>query len=546
MEATKEMNVEQTATGNTTSINALIKAMADKKEDERRSFFEFTLLPQFKAVSPLERDQLISRVCDILKSSGVTKATVRKMVNDEVRPIKRVKSAGKVVALPPSTKSYNRSDVGNAQRFVDVHGERFRYCHKLKAWYFFDGKRWLVDSCGLAQKSIHALSLTMQAEAANIMTQDEKVQAFRWAVGLESVNRIESCLKAAQSYVSVEPTDFDRDPWLLNCENGTVDLKTGELRQHDREDMISKLCPVIYDPNAEAPLWLAFLNKIFAGDTALISYLQKKVGYSLTGVHREKEFYLLHGVGDNGKSVFVETNQGILGDYASTISPDRLTMTKEESGATPELARLVGVRFVSSQETERGKSLREGFIKAVTGGDTLTARHLYAQPFDFRPAFKLWFSTNFKPEIKAGGEAMWRRVKLIPFKVTIPPGEQDRELPEKLKAEWPGILAWAVRGCLEWHKAGHVEMPEAMKDAVESYKQEMDSFTQFLDACCEIKPMAQVTNKKFRAIYDRWCLTNGERPLRQNEFSGRLVERGLNNEKTRDGYIWRGIGISDE
>lgn len=543
MEAMKE---QQTTTNNKPDIKALLKSMSCMKNDERRAFFEFTVLPQFKFVSPMERDQLINNVYDLLKSSGITKATIRRMVLDEVRPVKKGKPVGQVVDFPPPAKKYNRSDVGNAKRFVDIYGELFRFCHKSKTWYFFDGKRWSADSCGLAQKSVHTMSLTMQAEAGNIINQEEKLNAFKWAVGLESVNRVESCLKAAQSYLPVEPTDFDRDPWLLNCLNGTLNLRTGELRPHNREDMISKMCPVEYNPEAEAPLWEAFLERIFEGDTDIIAYVKKMVGYSLTGAYREKEFYLCWGAGDNGKSVFIETIQGILGDYASTISPDRLTVTREESGATPELARLVGIRFVSSQETERGRALREGFIKAVTGGDTMTARFLYGQPFDFKPAFKLWFSTNFKPEIKAGGEAMWRRVKLIPFKVRIPFEEQDKELFVKLKAEWPGILAWAVQGCLEWQKERYIEVPEAMREAVDTYKQEMDTFEQFIEACCEIKTVAQVTNKKIRAIYEKWCQSNGERPLRQNEFSGRLVERGLKNEKTRDGYIWRGIGILDE
>jgi len=527
-------------------VKGLLERMAGMDDGQRRMFFENKILPALKFISPLERDQVAAKAHELLKPLGIMMSTIKKMVNDELKP--PTKNKKPTPSSGVKIRHYNRSDVGNARRFVDTYGDLFRYCHKLKAWFNFDGRRWLADNCGLAQKSIHAMAMTMQGEAGNIPDPDERVQAFKWAVGLESVNRIENCLKAAQSYLPIEPTDFDRDPWLLNCENGTVDLRTGELRAHDRENRISKLCPVEYDPGAKAPLWDAFLQRIFDEDQDLINYVQKMAGYSLTGVQREKEFYLCWGTGDNGKSKFVETIQGMLGDYASTMSPETLTVTRDEGGASPELARLVGVRFVSSQETERGRTLREGFIKAITGGDTVTARFLYGQPFDFRPVFKLWFSTNFKPEIKAGGEAMWRRVKLIPFNVTIPLEEQDKELFEKLKAEWPGILAWAVQGCLEWQREGHIEMPGAMKQAVDVYKAEMDTFEQFIEACCEIKPVAQVANKRLRAVYEKWCQTNGERPLRQNEFSGRLVERGLQNSRasTSGGLIWYGLGVIDE
>lgn len=465
---------------------------------------------------------------------------------DDIQDLKRGINKAKVDNVVDLPIKYNRSNVGDAKRFVDIFGEYFRYCHKMKMWFSYDGKRWVMDNSGLAQRSTHSMAQIMQGEAGKIADSEEKMQAFKWAVGLEGVNRIENCLKAAQSYLSIDPTDFDLDPWRLNCENGTVDLRTGELRPHDMKNMISKICPVVYDPGAAAPTWEKFLDRIFDGDLELIGYIKKMVGYSLTGVQREKEFYLAWGTGDNGKSKFIETIQGMMGDYSSTISPDKLTMTKEEGGATPELARLVGIRFVSSQETERGRSLRESFVKGITGGDTITTRHLYGHPFDFKPVFKLWFSSNFKPEIKAGGEAMWRRVRLIPFKIAIPLAEQDKDLYEKLRVEWSGILSWAVQGCLEWQREGCTTIPVAMKEAAEEYKQEMDTFEQFLEECCELKPIAQAMNKKLRATYEKWCQNNGERFLRQNEFSGKLAEKGLKSERTMNGHLWRGIGISQE
>lgn len=525
-------------------IGDLLKQMADTKEDRRRSFFEFTVLPQFKSVSPLERDQLINKVSDLLKPQGITKAAVRKMVQSEIKPPKETKLSGNVVEFP---KQFNRSDVGNARRFMDRHGEYFRYCHKSKVWYMWDGTRWAIDSRGTAERCVYSLSQYMQSEAAKISDPDERTTAFTWAVQLEGVNRVKNCLEAAQPLLSVEPDDFERDPWLLNCLNGTVDLRTGKLKPHNREDMISKVCPVAYDPEALSPEWEKFLNRIFDGDKQLIIYIKKALGYSLVGEASEEEFYVGWGVGGNGKSKLIECIRGMLGDYATSISPDTITdMRENRGGATPELARLPGIRFLASQETERGKSLREAFIKSVTGRDSILVRDLYGKPFSFTPAFKLWFSTNFKPEINGGGEGLWRRVRLIPFNVIIPPEERDKKLPEKLQKEWPGILRWCVDGCREWIKEG-LEIPETVLKATEEYRQESDTFAQFLSDRCIIGPGAKVTNKTLKDDYLNWCKQNGETAIGQREFTAKLKERGLENKRSAPGggTEWHGIRLTD-
>jgi len=525
-------------------IGTRLKQMGDMKEEQRRAFFENTVLPMFKLVSPLERDQLINSAFDMLKPLGITKATVRKMVQDELRPVKEVKEAGRVVEFP---KQYNRSDVGNARRFEEVYGDSFRYCHKLKDWYTWDGARWAIDTRGRAQRSVQVLSQLMQGEAAKIPDQNERIAAFRWAVELEGVNRIENCLRVAWPLLSVEPEDFDRDPWLLNCQNGTVDLRTGKLRPHSKEDMINKLCPVAYDPEALSPEWEKFLNRIFDGDQQLITYIKRALGYSLVGEASEEEFYVCWGVGGNGKSKFIECIRGMLGDYATSIPPETITeMRENRGGATPELARLPGIRFLASQETERGKSLREAFIKSVTGRDSILVRDLYGKPFSFTPVFKLWFSTNFKPEVKGGGEGLWRRVRLIPFNVIIPPEERDKKLPEKLQKEWPGILRWCIDGCREWIKEG-LGIPETVLRATEEYRQESDTFAQFLSERCILGPGAKVTNKALKDDYINWCKQNGETAIGQREFTAKLIERGLTNKRSAPGggNEWHGIRPAD-
>lgn len=531
---------------NNTDIKEMLQQMSGMPEDQRRAYFQYSVLPGFKFISPMERDHLIELTHSLLKSSGVAKPTIRKMVEDEVRPLKKVKDTGKVVNLPPAAKVYNRSDVGNAQRLVDEQGGFIRYCDKWNTWLIWDGQRWVADEKGLVRRMVHGMAYRMQQEALQIQDIEARKEAFNWAISLEKVSNIENLIKAARDLqnIPVGPDEFDRDPWLFNVRNGTLNLRTGELQEHKQEDLISKLAPVSYDPDAQAPTWEAFLDRIMDGNKELITYVKRALGYSLTGITQEQEFYLCWGTGSNGKSVFIETIKGMLGDYAASIPADRLTVTGSDSGPTPELARLLGIRFVSSQESDNGKALREAFIKSVTGGDSVVARYLHCNPFEFKPIFKLWFSTNFKPEIKSGGHGLWRRVRLIPFAVTIPPKEQDKRLPEKLQKEWPGILRWCVEGCLEWQKYG-LTIPEEVQKATESYRQEMDYFEQFLEECCLIKPFAQVTNKKLRGAYDKWCQSNGERPLRQNEFSGRLVEKGLKNERTRDGFLWKGIGLLD-
>ncbi|MCL6612475.1 MAG: hypothetical protein K6T66_13120 [Peptococcaceae bacterium] len=460
-------------------------------------------------------------------------------VNDLKRGIKKAK-ADKIVNFPVK---YNRTDVGNAKRFVDVYGKLFRYCHNMKTWFYFDGRRWVADNCGLAQKSVHVLAQTMQAEAGSIPDPDERVQAFKWAVGLESANRIENCLKAAQPYLPVDPADFDRDHWLLNCLNGTVDLRTGELRPHSREDMISKLCPVEYDPGAEAPTWHEFLNSIMGGNRELITFLQKAVGYSLTGDTREQCMFILHGNGGNGKTTFLSTIAAMLGDGYALQMPMNTLMIRHNENVPNDLARLKGARFVSSVEVEEGQRLAESLVKQMTGGDKLVARFLRAEFFEFKPEFKLWLATNHKPQIRGTDHAMWRRIRLIPFEVKIPKEKQDKNLPQKLLAELPGVLIWAIQGLKLWLAEG-LEPPGEVEKATDAYRAEMDVLSQFFEEKCLIKGFCKASASDLYAAYCKWCDENGERAIKQRDFSARLIERGFLKSKSTGGrFFWAGIGL---
>lgn len=268
---------------------------------------------------------------------------------------------------------------------------------------------------------------------------------------------------------------MDTHPWLLNVANGTLDLRTGQLRPADRADLLTKAAPVVYAPTATCPQWEAFLDRILGGDKELIRYVQKAASYSLTGLDTEECFFVLHGVGQNGKSTLVETLSALLGtDYAQQATPDLLMQKKQDRHAT-ELAVLRGARLVASVETGQGKRLNESLIKSMTGGDRIRANFMHQETFEFRPEFKVWLSTNHKPVITGTDLGIWQRIRLIPFNVQIPDNERDGAFKTRLResAALSGILNWAIEGALLWQQEG-LKPPQAVTEATQAYREEMD------------------------------------------------------------------------
>ena len=359
----------------------------------------------------------------------------------------------------------------------------------------------------------------------------------------EARNRIDNMLELGKSEPGIPITvdELDDDPWAFNCTNGALDLQTGQLREHRREDLITKLAPVAYDPTAECPQFLAFLEQIMDGNQDLIRFLQRAIGYSLTGLTREQVLFLLYGLGANGKSTLLEALAMLLGDYAQQADFATFLVRRNE-GPRNDIARLRGARFVSATEAESGARMSEVLVKQLTGGDTVTARFLHQEFFDFKPEFKLWLAANHKPVIRGTDNAMWRRIKLIPFAVTIPESEQDKNLPAKLQAELSGILAWAVRGCLEWQEHGLGE-PEAVKAATGEYREEMDVLGDFLAECCILELGATAKATELYRNYKSWCEQNGIRELSQRVFGSGLTERGVERQRKTDGWYRLGIGL---
>jgi putative DNA primase/helicase len=436
----------------------------------------------------------------------------------------------------------NRTDLGNAERFEAYAGQRLRFVFPWCAWMHFDGARWVRDADGEALRAARDTLRATAAQAAALPDPDERVALIKHATDGEAIARVNAMLSLAQPLLPVSPDRLDADPDLLTCANGTIDLRSGLLRAHDRADLITRRAPVAFDPQAACPRWEAFLDRVLGGSAALQRFVQRAVGYTLTGHTREQVLFLLYGVGANGKSTFLETLRAALGEY-SAVADFNTFQKREGDGARNDLARLAGARLVSAVEAEAGRPLAEALVKQLTGGDTITARFLFREFFDFKPVFKLWLAANHKPPISGGDHGIWRRIRLIPFTVTIPEAERDPRLGQKLQDELPGVLAWAVRGCLAWRAEGLGAPPE-VEAATASYRSEMDALGPFLDECAAADPGHRLTARALYEAYEHWCAANGERAKSQKAFAMGLRERGFEAVKGGKGVrCWEGLRL---
>ena len=441
-----------------------------------------------------------------------------------------------------TARKFNTTDLGNSRRLIAWEGGDLRYCYPWGRWLVWTGRNWLVDDRGEVLKRAKATVSRIYQEAAAARDEETRKALAKHAMNSESERKIKAMVELAKPEVSILPEELDADPWKLNARNGTIDLRTGRLLEHNRADLITKIAPVEYEPMATAPHWEEVLERVLSSEDVR-GFFKRLCGYALTGDVSEHVLPVLYGTGANGKSTVLNALLEVLGDYGIQAAPD-LLISKRGSHPT-ELADLFGMRFVTSIEVEDGRRFAESLVKQLTGGDRVRARRMRQDFWEFDPTHTVFLATNHKPEVKGTDNAIWRRIRLIPFTETIPPDEQDKKLPEKLRAELPGILAWAVEGCLEWQLDG-LQAPKEVRQATGQYRSEMDVIGAFLSECCVLDEDRTVSAGDLYRAYGEWCKDTGETPDKQRKFGARLTERGR-FERYRGGksggHRWRGLTL---
>ncbi len=446
-------------------------------------------------------------------------------------------------------KVYDMTDTGNAQRIADKYRGEIKYSFINKNWYFWTGKVWETDWNGYVKRLADTIIDDIKREAFAEKDEEKQEVLLKFANKTAASNRKEAMIKECQHLddIPVLPDDMDKDEMLLNCSNGIVNLRNGEFIKHDSNYLQSKIACAEYSETQQTPkLWLKFLDDVTGGDKDLQRYLQKCVGYSLTGRNTEQCAFFLYGMGNNGKSTFLDTISELLGSYGANTQPETIMMRKNDSGNTSDIARLKGVRYATCEEPSEGVRLNEGLLKQITGGSKVTARFLYGNDFEFTPAFKMWIATNHKPVIRGTDVGIWRRIRLIPFEVNIPKEKVDKKLKYKLRQEFPQILKWAVEGCLLWQQEG-LEPPEKVQKATAEYKTEMDILATFVEACLTIdnNPSHQIQANDLFNLFQQWAKKNNEYEMTSRKFFLEIAKKVPDKIRSSSGIQYRGVSIND-
>lgn len=425
-------------------------------------------------------------------------------------------------------KYYSYDDTGNAARFVDTYGEIIRYSYVRKNWYFYNGKTWELDQEGKVKSLVDEILEKMKKEPVYVtddMDEEEAIKLHRRHLKYSrGSNGKTNMLKESQHLVPITPEQFDKDKHLLNVQNGYIDLKTGQLHEHDKEKYFTKIASIEYTDKIDCPLWMDFLNQIFDGNQALIKYIQRAVGYSLSGSTEEQMMFILYGNGRNGKSVFLDIITEMLGNYTTNIQPQTIMVKNLSNGANSDIARLQGARLVTTTEPNDGMRFDEGLVKQITGGDKVTARFLYGDEFEYFPEFKLWMATNHKPIIRGTDDGIWRRMAVIPFTVQIPEHKVDKQLKYKLRREMTAILNWAVEGYQEWQRIGLAE-PQIIKNQRQEYRTEMDVVELFIEECCIRKSGERAKASDLYSVYSSWAKDNNQYLMSNTKFGKEMSNK---------------------
>jgi putative DNA primase/helicase len=440
------------------------------------------------------------------------------------------------------------TDITNRDYFLKAFGSKIRYCLMWNKFLIWNGTCWEIDKKGKVEEDcvdfVHHMyrglrvitDLQLQKDFEKHLIKSESFRRIQALVGL---------LKMSKD-IKVSDDELDTDNYLFNVNGITLNLKNGKGFPPEPTNLITKRSKFIYDKDAKCPTWDMFLLQIFNKDTDLIRFVQKAMGYSLSGDVREQCLFILWGTGANGKSTFLNVLQELFGDYACTTGTE--TFMKKTSEQSNDLARLKGMRLVTTTEIEQGKAISESLIKQITGGDMITARFLYGEFFSFAPTFKIFMATNHKPKIRGADNGIWRRIKMIPFTVTIPPQQRDGDLGKKLLAENSGILNWLIQGFKMWKKEGLKDEPDAIKNANEEYRFDMDSVGTFIADCLEIDATLKwrLHTKLLYETYLKWCAKNNERAMCQKNLAIRMQEKGFKRMATNGQRVWLGLVIRNE
>ncbi len=464
------------------------------------------------------------------------------------------------------------TDSANADAIVREHGGGYRYVAEWDLWLAWNGKHWDMSpaakgrvenaaaltarlehyqTCGLIKElraQVKPLLLDTLKDADKVTQLDDEIKRqlkiLKWHEQSQNSSRIDAAVKILRTRLGVRMADLDSNPWLFNVANGTVDLRTADLREHDRNDLITQISDIEWSDAATCPTWNAFLESSMGGQRDLVGYLQRLVGYSLTGTTREHVLAFFYGTGQNGKSTFMQTIRTVCGEYACAAPRDLLFEDKHGRRHPEELARLYGKRVAICAEIGEYNSFDEAKVKDLTGGDVVSCRRMRENSWDLTPTHTLFISGNHKPQVKGDDLGIWRRIRLVPWTVTV--AQIDKELPEKLRQELPGILRWAVLGCIEWQEQGLVE-PAAVLAATNDYRSESDVLGEFLSTWVVFEEDGRVSRKSLRERYEEWCKDAGHLPLGARKVGQRLRERGVAHVSVRDGLRvtdgWKGCRL---
>lgn len=459
---------------------------------------------------------------------------------------KRKRAAGDddiEIPIDVSTETY--TDLGNANRFARMYRSQLKYCFHFGRWLIWDGKRWALDDIGQVMDYAKKCIRSMYKEAGKIDNKNKRAALLGHAGRSETISRMKAMLELAQHMLAVRVDELDDDLWHLNVNNGVIDLKTGNLLSHDSRRLMTKMAPVDYNQFADCPRFKKFLAEVFPGPAGanIIPFIQRLAGYSLTGETAEQKMAIAWGSGANGKSTLLNLLLDMLGDYGE-MTPTETFLAKKNEGIPNDIARLRGARFVLASEAQEGRRLNEPLVKQVTGQDKLTARFLRQEFFSFQPTFKLILLTNHKPLARGDDAALWRRIMLVPFTEKFEGDRRDNSLPARLREELPGILKWAVEGCLAWQKTG-LNPPAEVIQATNEYRSENDVMENWIEECCFVEKYATAkTGDLYRSLME-WASKSGEKIfLSQKNFSKKLMEKGFESFKGGAGVRkMRGVGL---